>query len=243
MTMETTDLSGWIGHEVIAKGGEKIGKIDAVYVDEQTGQPEWLGVATGLFGTHVSFAPLASASIKGDSVSIPYSTDQVKNAPRVDPGEVLSEQEEERLYRHYGLEYSEGRSRSGLPEGSADDAMTRSEEHLRVGKRTQETGRVRLRKWVETEQVTQTVPVSKEKVRIEHEPITEGNVDEAMSGPEISEGEHEVVLHEEQLVTEKKVVPKERVRLEKDEVTEEAHVKDEVRKERIDVEADNEGNR
>ncbi len=219
MATSTTDLSGWIGRDVTDSSGDKIGKIDAIYVDEQTNKPEWLGVATGLFGTHVSFVPLASATTKGDSVSVPYPKDQVKDAPRVDPEEALSEQDEAALYRHYGLEYSEARSRTGLPEGSKDDAMTRSEEQLRVGKRTEPAGRVRLRKWVETEQVTQTVPVSREKARIEREPITEDNVDE-------------------EVVTEKKVVPKERVRLEKDETSEEAQVTDEVRKERIGVEGD-----
>ena len=117
-----------------------------------------------------------------------------------------------------------------------DDAMTRSEEELRVGTREREAGRVRLRKYVVTEYVRQTVPVQRERVRIEHEPITDADVDQASAGPKISEEEHEIVLHEEELVIEKRVVPKERVRLAKDVVTEEQAVNEEVRKERIDVE-------
>jgi uncharacterized protein (TIGR02271 family) len=116
--------------------------------------------------------------------------------------------------------------------------MTRSEEQLRVGTQRQEAGRVRLRKWVETEQVSQTVPVQREQVRVEREPITEANRGEALSGPEISESEHEVTVHEERAVAEKEVVPKERVRLDKDVVTEEEQVGGEVRKERIEVEGD-----
>ena len=113
--------------------------------------------------------------------------------------------------------------------------MTRSEEELAVGTQRRETGRARLRKYVVTEEVQQTVPVQREEVRIEREPITDANVDEATSGAEISEEEHEVVLHAEEPVAEKRVVPKERVRLDKDVETEERTVSEEVRKEQIDV--------
>ena len=86
-----------------------------------------------------------------------------------------------------------------------------------------------------TEQVQQTVPVQRERVRVEREPITDANLDAATSGPDISEEEHEVVLREEEPVVEKRVVPKERVRLDKDTVTGEERVTEEVRKEQIDV--------
>jgi uncharacterized protein (TIGR02271 family) len=95
-----------------------------------------------------------------------------------------------------------------------------------------------LRKYVVTEQVTQTVPVKREEVRVEREPITDGNVDQALDGPEISEEEHEVVLHEEEPVVEKRTVPKERVRMEKESVTDEAQVSEEVRKEQIEADGD-----
>ena len=105
-----------------------------------------------------------------------------------------------------------------------------------MGTASREAGRARLRKYVVTEQVQKTVPVSHEEVRVEREPITDGNVDGAMSDAEISEGEHEVVLHEEEPVVEKRTVPKERVRLGKETTTEERQVSEEVRKERIDAE-------
>ena len=75
-----------------------------------------------------------------------------------------------------------------------------------------------------TENVNVTVPVQREKVRVEREPITDANRDAAMSGPDISEEEHEVVLHEEEVVAEKRAVPKERIRLEKDVNTDEETV-------------------
>jgi uncharacterized protein (TIGR02271 family) len=168
----------------------------------------------------------------------------------------LSQQEEAELYDHYGMRYGERRSESGLPESgpagagdagttgrdvsgpTTDDAMTRSEEELRVGTAERERGRARLRKYVVTEEVQQTVPVRREEVRVEREPITDANVDQALDGPEISEEEHEVVLHEEELVVEKRTVPKERVRMEKDSHTDQAQVSEEVRKERIEAEDD-----
>jgi uncharacterized protein (TIGR02271 family) len=123
----------------------------------------------------------------------------------------------------------------GAPTRGGDDAMTRSEEELRVGTTQQERGRVRLRKYVDTEDVQETVPVEREEARVEREPITDDNIDDATSGPDITEGEHEVVLHEEEVVAEKRAVPKERIRLDKDTVTDEHEVSDTVRKERVDV--------
>jgi uncharacterized protein (TIGR02271 family) len=113
--------------------------------------------------------------------------------------------------------------------------MTRSEEELRVGTTEREAGRARLRKYVVTENETRTVPVKREEVRIEREPITDANVGDAMDGPAISEEEHEVVLHEEEVVAEKRAVPKERVRLDKETHVEEETVNEDVRKERVDI--------
>jgi uncharacterized protein (TIGR02271 family) len=114
--------------------------------------------------------------------------------------------------------------------------MTRSEEELRVGTQQREAGRARLRKYIVTEQVTQTVPVRHEEVRVEREPITDANRDRALSGADISEEEHEVVLHEEEPVVEKRTVPKERVRLDTETVTEDRELSEEIRKERIETE-------
>lgn len=119
---------------------------------------------------------------------------------------------------------------------TTDEAMTRSEEELRVGTERREVGRARLRKYVVTENVTQTVPVSREEVRLEREPITDANRGDAYDGPAISEEEHEVVLHAERPVVEKEAVPVERVRLDKETVTSNETVSGEVRKEVIEVE-------
>jgi uncharacterized protein (TIGR02271 family) len=113
--------------------------------------------------------------------------------------------------------------------------MTLSEERLRVGTETVETGRVRLRKYVVTEMVTQTVPVSHEEVRLEREPITDANRDQAMTGEPIGEAEQEITLHEQRPVVATETVPVERVRLATDTVQGEEDVSGQVRKERIDL--------
>ena len=255
-------VRNWQGSTMIDRDGDKIGNIDAIYVDDQTGEPEWALVNTGLFGTRSTFVAIAQASARGDQVQVPYEKQRVKDAPNMDPDGHLSEAEEQELWRHYGLEYGTGyqagtyddrdtadrdtydrdtdrdtvgRDVSGP---TTDDAMTRSEEELRVGTETRERGRARLRKYVTTEQQQVTVPVQREEVRVEREAITDANLDAATSGPAISEEEHEVTLREEEVVVDKRAVPKERVRLDTETVTDERQVSEEVRKEQIEVQGD-----
>jgi len=245
-------LQRWIGHDLIDENGQKIGRIDEVYTDQETNQPEWLAGTTGMFGNRTSFVPLQGVTSSEDCLVSPWDKAKVKDAPNAEADGHLSQQEEAALYRHYGLDYSERRSDSGLPDGrnarsdqgrdtsgpNTDSAMTRSEEEMRVDTTQHEAGRARLRKWVETEHQTVTVPVRKERVEVVREPINEGNREAAMSGPDISEEEHEVVLTEEQAVVDTQVVPKERVRLQKEVDTEDEQVSADLRKERIDVEGD-----
>jgi len=236
ITME--QVRNVLGHDVYDKANDKIGTVDHIYLDKETGQPEWLTVRTGMFGNRETFVPLQPAELRGDGVTVPFSKDQVRKAPHVDVeiGDDLPQAEEMRIYEYYGLQAAPAQQAapSGQPRG--DEAMTRSEEHLRVGKQDHEAGRVRLRKYVTVEEQQQTVPVRKERVRVEREPITEANVKAAKAGPEIKESEYEVTLHEERPVVEKETVPVERVRLAKDTVTEEEKVGGQVRKEHIDTE-------
>jgi uncharacterized protein (TIGR02271 family) len=206
-----------------------------------TGEPAWALVKTGLFGSASTFVPLSGATRDDDGLRVPYEKSHVKDAPNMEADGQLSEEEEARLYQHYGLDYGSGDAAETGHDTSGpntDEAMTRSEEELQVGKTTRERGRARLKKYVVTENVTQTVPVQREEVRVEREPITEDNVDAATDGPAISEEEHEVTLHEEQVVTSKQAVPKERVRLEKDTVVEEQQVSEDVQKEQIEADGD-----
>jgi uncharacterized protein (TIGR02271 family) len=263
------DVRAWIGHTVVDRDGDKVGKVQDVYLDRHSEEPEWLAVKTGLFGSNVSFVPVQNATTaEDDTIRVEHEKDRIKDAPNVDPDGELSTDEERRLYEHYGRsDYDNwsdaGQDRTDLGRAGHDDldrdadaagtvgrdtsgpttdqAMTRSEEELAVGTQRRQTGQARLRKWVETDTVQQTVPVEREHVRVEREPITDTNADRALDGPEISEEEHEVTLYEEEPVVEKRTVPKERIRLDKDVTADEETVSEEVRRERIEAEGDAKG--
>src|SRR5215218_1715504 len=254
-------VRGWQGRTMVDDDGDRIGSIEGIYADDQPGEPEWALVNTGLFGTKPTFVPIVQASERNGDVQVPYDKQLVKDAPRIEADQHLSEAEEQQLWRHYGLDYGAGQAGTAAqrqpdteeidrPVGVAaggrragddtagrgvNEAMTRSEEELRVGTETRERGRARLRKYVTTETQQVTVPVQREEVRVEREPITDASLDAATSGPELTESEHEVVLHEERPVVDKEVVPRERVRLDTETVTEERQVGEEVRKEQIEV--------
>jgi uncharacterized protein (TIGR02271 family) len=259
----TDNILQYRGQDLEDRDGDKIGKIDEIYLDTETDRPEWALVNTGLFGTKSTFVPIRDATETGGSLRVPFEKSQVKDAPNMDAGGELSQDEEAALYRHYGMDYSETRSDSGLPEGGVgtttgdptpqgtrgvvgndtsgpetDEAMTRSEEELRVGTVQRETGRARLRKYIVSEPVQTTVSTQREEVRVEREPITDANRDAALSGGDLTEEEHEVTLTAEEAVVDKQVVPQERVRLDKETVVEQQTVSDEVRKEQIDLDAD-----
>jgi len=259
-------ISTVIGSTAVGPDG-KLGTVGEVYLDDETGRPEWATVRTGLFGTKEAFVPLAQADVTGDELRVPFDKNTVKNAPHVDASGHLSPAEETELYRYYGMGTDDttvaqqsvagtagqgtvGHDTSGhgtVGHGTVghdtsgpttDEAMTRSEEQLRVGTQRVETGRARLRKYVVTENVSETVPVTREEIRVEREPITDANIGNALDGPAISEEEHEVVLHAERPVVQKEAVPVERVRLDTETVTEQATVTEQVRKEQVEFETD-----
>ena len=281
---------------VLSSSGDKIGGIGQLYLDDATGEPSWVTVKTGLFGTSESFVPLGEASASGDDITVPYSKDKIKDAPQVEADGSITPEEEQELYRYYEMSgqseghrgHDDGRSdRADIDavagdrrgddaaagdrrgddaaagdrrgddagvvgdtssrgradghgnaedHGDSDATVTRSEEELRVGTRKQEVGKARLRKYVVTENVTTTVPVEREEVRIEREPITDG--DTAVGDGDLGDEDVEVTLTEEVPVVEKERVAKEKVRIAKDTVTEDAQVSEEVRKEKIDTDVD-----
>lgn len=248
------------GASVNGRDGSTLGKIDAIYYDNDTNRPEWAAVKSGLFGGHVSLVPLQNGSWDGSALTVPFDKEALKSAPHHDPDSELSATEEEELYNHYGMSSSgdastspddaqpasgdRRRDRTGEPgvQGrdssgpTTDDAMTRSEERLRVGTEEREVGRARLRKHIVTENVTTTVPVSHEEVTLEREPITEANRGDAVAGEDLSEETHEVTLTEQRPIVDKETVPVERVRLGTETVTDDQQVDETVRREIIDTE-------
>lgn len=238
-TMTIEQLSEAQGLPVYSSDSEKIGKVEEVFYDYETRQPEWLGIGTGMLGTKRVLVPVVGAALRGDGLYVPYTKDKVTGAPDTDADEIPQDVET-LLYSHYGLDYSTQRSESVLPEGGRasvgpeDEAqVTRHEEELKVGKRGVEEGRARLRKWVETEPVSEDVTLERERARVTREPV-----DRPASEAEIGEAEIEVPLRGEEPVVQKETVAKERIGLEKDVEIQQETVAGERRKERVDIEGD-----
>ena len=241
------------GRPVYGADGSRLGEIEEIYVDNDTDQPEWFALGAGFASTKRVLVPVAGATSYEDGFQVPYGEDQVKATPDVDSDEI-SQELEAQLYSHYGLEYSERRSESGLPQGGVRESeagfartegeaeldrtegegdIVRTEEELAVGTRPVETGRARLRKWVETEPVSVDVDLQRETARVRREAI-----DQPVSDAELGEEQIEVPLRGEEAVVEKQAVARERITVEKDVETDRETVSDEVRRERVDIEGD-----
>jgi uncharacterized protein (TIGR02271 family) len=187
--------------------------------------------------------------VAGGAITVPVTKEQVKEAPSMHTSDDhMSDEEQEALYRHYGMRIPRAKTgehdRLGGKDGrrgTGDAAeVTLSEEKLDVGTRSAETGRVRLVKHTVTEQRDVTVPVTHEEVRVVREPVegAAGGIDGTAKA--FADEQAEVTLHREEPVVRKRTEAVERVRLEKDAVTEQKAVKGEVRKERVEVERDDE---
>jgi stress response protein YsnF len=261
------EVSAAIGTTAYGTDGDKLGTIEHFFTDDRTGSPTWAAVTTGLFGTRHSVVPAVDASMVDGAVRLPVTAEAVKTAPDV-PGDHLDPGEEELLRRHYGLAGREtapdatqeiavsppapaaAADRAPSPSTDADGAMTRSEERLRVGTERVAATRVRLVKYVVTEEVQITVPIRREEIRVEEVPLDAGD-DGAQAEAVGTEGETltpaadsggpaglpgELVLHTERPVVSVEVVPVERVRLRTETVEGQDTVSGQVQRERIVVE-------
>ncbi|TDD93886.1 DUF2382 domain-containing protein [Actinomadura rubrisoli] len=285
-----------MGMSVTDTHGTKVGTIKQVYLNDDSGAPEWVTVHTGWFGMRESFVPLSGARKNNqDMLQVPYDKETIKGAPNVDADEHLSHAQIVDLYRHYGVRPPSGRPSAGGQDGSREAAgdrgaagtrgqaatgkggttgtagtagaagmavhsdrqgkrgqdlppqsaregaeapmteITRSEEQLRIGTERHESGRVHVRKWVETEMVERTIPVSHEEVKIDREPIVGGRPSQNVT---LSEDDRVIVLYEERPVLSKETVPVERVLVRTEQVRDEQTVRGEIRKERIEVTRD-----
>jgi len=235
-SLQNVRLDQMRGTPVYDTDGDKIGDVEEIFYDLETQTPEWIGVGTGFFGTKRVLVPVEGASIRDDGICVAYDKDHVKDSPDVDSDDITTETEQ-KLYSYYGLSgHTTGYGRT--TDGDTDDteeSVTRSEEELRVGKEQTEGGRVRLRKWVETEPVALDVQLRQETARVVREEIDEPI---ARDTDAFTEQEVEVPLRAEQAVSSKQTVAKERVGIQKDVDTRTETVQDEVRKERVDVEGD-----
>lgn len=180
------------------RSGDKIGSVGRLYMDDDTGEPAWVSVRTGLFGTKESFVPLQGASLDGDRLTVEVTQDAVKHAPQVDlDDEHLGLEQSQELYRYYGIAGPGGQGIDGPPDRSdrpqplgdgpgrsgLDPSPTESESHdpppplpamtpQTSDSDVQETGTpgLRLRRHVIHEEQTITVPVVREEYVLEGEP-------------------------------------------------------------------------
>jgi uncharacterized protein (TIGR02271 family) len=232
------------GAEVYDNDRALVGTVGQVWADT-TGQPSWVSVNTGLYGPNESLLPLPGAQFTDGRLYTPYDRVRIQNAPNLDVNveQPLDSDGLGQLYAHYALSLDQSAASSDADASAGrieddDAAMTRSEEHLRVGTERVQTGKVRLRKYTVTEYVTVTVPVRREEIRLEHVPAGQDDSDDGAAHPEgveIGDDEHEIILHAERPVVTTETVPVERVRFGKQTVTEQQTVSGEVRKEHIDL--------
>ena len=157
---DVSEVLEWHGRTVVATDGDQLGKIEEIYFDQETNRPEWALIDTGMFAGKSSFMPLQGATSDDGQVTAPYSKDQVKDAPKVKPTRTLSQPEEAELYCHYGVDYGESHSGSGLPEDSPTDGN---------GQAGITAGQGRLKKHLVSERVTGVMPSERDRVVIEPE--------------------------------------------------------------------------
>jgi len=227
------------GSPVYDSAGEKIGKVDEIYYDMETERPEWISLGTGFFGSKRLLVPVTGASARDDGIAVPYTKAQVEDSPQLDSDEIEPGVESS-LYSYYAADnYATDTSTrqvetAGAGAPAADEgSITRKEEELKVGTRPVEAGRVRLRKWVETEPVSADVELTRERAHVERE-----RIDEPVSGHDFQEEEIEIPLHGEEPVVEKQAVAKERISVGKHAEAETQTVTDTLRKERVEVDKD-----
>jgi len=246
MTTQAEDL---LGARVLGADGKVVGTVEQVFRDDVDGTPAWARIRAGKAGR---FVPLGSSQVTSDGLSVPFDSQKIMSGPDIEAGQHMSAAQAEDLSRYYGLIVPAQQVRAPqqeiqqvaapapapapapMPVDTNSDWLVRQEERIQVGKEMLETGRVRLHKYVDSEQIEQPVRLFREEFEIERVPIT-GN--EPVSN-NMGEDVQEIVLHEERVVLRKEMVPVERVRLRSKQVQSDQTVRDEVRRERIEVEPD-----
>jgi uncharacterized protein (TIGR02271 family) len=241
------------GYEVYDQAGEKIGKVDDLFVDESD-SPEYIGVKMGFLGMSSTLIPweaVSSTDDEGKAITVATDKATTKNGPTFDDDRDITPEFENEVYSYYGLQRTSSTEESGAYEsyhaeettqtaGVADRTdladedelrVQRTEEELAAGTREREAGQLKVRKRVRTDREHIEVPTRHEEVSVERVPV-EGEATEA----EIGEDEVVVPVTEEEVVVGKRPVVKEEVRVRKDVVEDTETVEEDVRREEIEVE-------
>ena len=100
--IDLDEAKAWAGMKLDELGGHSVGRVEGVYVDDATGEPEWLLARMGRFGHHC-LVPARDAVAAGGRVWVPYSRDQIRKAPRIEPNRALERDREQALLEHYGV--------------------------------------------------------------------------------------------------------------------------------------------
>jgi hypothetical protein len=167
--MDAPDIDtalAWRGRTVRDQDGNELGTLRELYLDSETSRPAWAGVKRGRLRTTETIVPLAGVSELDDDLVVPFDRASFDDAPDIDPDVELTAEQEHALHAHYGREWADD-----------DDAMIRSEEEVTVGKTVKPAERVRLKKVIVEDEVTETVPVRKEKIQLETDPPPEGRIE------------------------------------------------------------------
>jgi len=238
----------YAGYEVYDPDGDKIGKVDDLFVDEADNL-EYIGVKMGFLGVSSTLIPWELVEVREaeDGLVVAADDSHVKDGPTFDDDQEITPEFEEQVYSYYGLqrateergayygpktaETTVGRDQSG---SDLEDELRvqRTEEELRAGTREREAGQVSVRKRVRTDRERMEVPTRREEVTVERAPVSEGTAIEA----EIGEDEVRVPVTEEEVVVEKRPVAKEEIRIRKDVVEDTEVVEEDVRREEVDIE-------
>jgi uncharacterized protein (TIGR02271 family) len=237
----------YAGYEVYDPNGEKIGKVDDLFVDEND-QPEYLGVKMGFLGTKSTLIPWEAVTVdeEGQRIEVSVDKDRAKDGPTFDDDREITPEYENEVRSYYGLESREASEEGGAygeyyDESDEDDLrVQRTEEELRAGTREREAGGLNVRKRVRTDREQIRVPKRREEVHVDRVPVEEGR---EASEAEIGEDEVSVPVTEEEVVTEKRPVAKEEIRVRKDAVEDEEVVEEDVRREEVDVDDETTGRR
>jgi uncharacterized protein (TIGR02271 family) len=226
------------GYEVYDQAGEKIGKVDDLFVDEND-NPEYIGVEMGFLGTRSTLIPwqLATVDEANGRINVSVDKETAKNGPTFDDDRDITPAFENEVYSYYRLQRTQSTEEPAAygtypTETTAEDEVRiqRTEEELRAGTRERQAGAINVRKRVRTDHVRMEVPTRHEEVTVERVPV-EGEATEA----EIGGGEVSVPLTEEEVVVEKRPVVKEEVRIRKDVVEDTEVVEEDVRREEVEV--------
>ena len=252
------------GCEVTDSNGNKIGKVDSVWVDDATNALEFIGVKVGMLMGKTHIIPVTQGQTAGGTIRVPYAESKIKDAPSFSGDDELSPADEDQVYSYYGVDRSTGQSPSGLPageqtgrytttdtntgdyqttdtnardydtSGTGERGLKLSEEQLQVGKRQVESGRVRLRKVVHTERQEVPVELRRENVQVERTAATGTDVPDTA----FQEQEIDVPLTREEPVVDKQARVTGEVQLNKTTETETRTVGGDVRSEDVDVDDD-----